>query len=135
MFARWIIREDWKDLDPDNMEFYLETALLMAQSAKMSAVGASYLDPFGYWVQKITNKDPNFVALKRGQSLMIGDIECSYHGDKGPNGARGGSRGGRATLGRGQSSSNSVPSGHGAARLGLTSSQSERRMARLGQVG
>lgn len=89
MFARWIIREDWKELDPENMEFYLETALLMAKSAKMSAVGASYLDPFGYWTNKITNNDPNFIALKRGQSLLIGGNECSYHGDKGPNGARG----------------------------------------------
>jgi len=88
MFARWIIREDWKD-HPDNAEFYLETALVMARSAKMAATGAEYLDPFAYWVGQMTDNAPNINALPQNQSLVIGEIELSFHGDKGPNGARG----------------------------------------------
>ena len=89
MFARWVIREDWKKIDPDNMEFYLETALQMAKSAKMSEVGAEYLDPFCYWVTKFTGDHPRIVPMHVNEPLKIGDIECGYHGDKGPNGARG----------------------------------------------
>ncbi len=88
MFARWIIREDWKE-HPDNAEFYLETALQMVRSARMIDTGAEYLDPFGYWVERLTKPEDNIIALRKNQSLMIGDIECSFHGDKGPNGARG----------------------------------------------
>ncbi len=88
MFARWIIREDWKE-HPDNAEFYLETALQMARSAKMSPTGAEYLDPFAYWVEQMTAGSKNIIALPRNKSLVIGDIELSFHGDKGPNGARG----------------------------------------------
>lgn len=88
MFARWIIREDWKD-HPDNAEFYLETALQMARTAKMSETGAEYVDPFGYWVEQFKSPDSDITPLLGGQSYMVGDIEVSLHGDKGPNGARG----------------------------------------------
>tara|TARA_R100001143_G_C3360997_1_gene135674 strand:- start:7064 stop:8659 length:1596 start_codon:yes stop_codon:yes gene_type:complete len=89
MFARWVVREDWKKLEPENMGFYLETALQMAKSAKMSEIGAQYLDPFQYWVNKLTGDDPRIVAMSTNEHLKIKDIECGYHGDKGPNGARG----------------------------------------------
>ena len=89
MFARWVIREDWKELDPENMEFYLETALQMARSAKMSETGAQYLDPFCYWVTKLAGDHPRIVPMHVNQSLLVGDIECGYHGDQGPGGARG----------------------------------------------
>jgi hypothetical protein len=89
MFARWVIREDWKQLAPENMEFYLETALHMARSAKMTEIGAEYLDPFCYWVDRLTSPADDIVPLKQNQSLIVGDIECAYHGDKGPRGARG----------------------------------------------
>ena len=88
MFARWIIREDWKD-HPDNAEFYLETALQMARTAKMSETGAEYVDPFGYWVEQFQSPDSDITPLLLGQSYMVGDIQVSLHGDKGPNGARG----------------------------------------------
>jgi hypothetical protein len=89
MFARWIIREDWKKLDAENMEFYLATALQMAQSAKMSATGAEYLDPFAYWMGELTSIRDNVTALKRNQSFSIAGIALDNHGDKGPGGARG----------------------------------------------
>jgi len=88
MFARWIIREDWKD-HPDNAEFYLETALQMARSAKMAETGAEYINPFGHWVEQLKSPDSDITVLKANQSYMIGDIQVSLHGDKGPNGARG----------------------------------------------
>lgn len=87
MLSRWIAREDWKD-DPENAEFYLETALHMVRSAKMGDGGAEYLDPFAFWVDRIAAAE-NIVPLARGRSLMIGGIECGMHGDKGPHGARG----------------------------------------------
>jgi hypothetical protein len=90
MLARWIMRADWKS-DPENSEFYLETALQMVRSAEMGPGGACYLDPFVYWVDKLATEAgaSNVVPLLRGKSLLLGGIECSMHGDKGPHGARG----------------------------------------------
>lgn len=89
MFARWVIREDWKRLDAENIEFYLETALQMARSAKMSEIGAEYLDPFGYWVNRIVGNDPSIRVLKKNEPYNIAGIVLDNHGDKGPNGTRG----------------------------------------------
>jgi len=55
MLSRWIIREDWKELPPDNMEFYLDTALQMAQSAKMNQLHATNSDKFSFHFHSITN--------------------------------------------------------------------------------
>jgi len=85
--TRWIMDTDWRR-DPDNAEFYLETALAMARSSKMTANGADYVDPFTYWAQK--ELDPSrFVFPARNQSYTIRGIEVNLHGDQGPNGARG----------------------------------------------
>ena len=90
MLSRWIMRADWK-LDPENAEFYLETAAQMVRSAKMGKGGAEYLDPFVYWTARIAEDcaADNVKPIRRGQSLLLGGIECSMHGDKGPHGARG----------------------------------------------
>lgn len=88
MLSRWILREDWRQ-DPGNAAFYLETALHMARSAKMAEGGAQYLDPFGYWIERLKPKGAQVRALRRNESLTIADIECSLHGDRGPSGARG----------------------------------------------
>ena len=84
---RWIQATDWRQ-DPTNAAFYLETAAVMVESAKMTIGGAEYLDPFEYWVNKLKGKS-NVTVLKRNESLIIGGNECGLHGDKGPNGARG----------------------------------------------
>jgi hypothetical protein len=86
MLSRWVKRVDWKD-DPANAEFYLDAAKVMVRSAKMSAIGASYIDPFQHFVQQ--REVPNIQCLMRNEHFRIADIECSYHGDYGPNGARG----------------------------------------------
>jgi metallophosphoesterase superfamily enzyme len=88
MLERWVIREDWK-LDPTNAEFYLQTALHMAEHARMSEIGAEYPDPFAYWIDQFKNSDSDITALKRNQPFAIKDIELSYHGHEGPSGARG----------------------------------------------
>ena len=90
MLSRWIIREDWKrDVATENIEFYLETALVMAQSAHMTDIGADYIAPFGYWINQLKSKTDDITPLKLKQSLMLMDIECGYHGHQGPGGARG----------------------------------------------
>jgi len=87
-FRRWMMDTDWRR-EPDNAEFYLRTALIMVESAKMVCDGASYDDPFSYWVNKGLAATDNVHCLKADESCMIGPIECGFHGHYGPNGARG----------------------------------------------
>ncbi len=85
--ARWIAKEDWKS-DPINAGFYLETALAMVRSTRMTAGGSSYLDPFKFWVEKLS-QNKNVRCLGTDESFMLAGIECGMHGHRGPNGARG----------------------------------------------
>jgi hypothetical protein len=86
MFARWMKTHDWR-LDPQNAEFYLETALHMVRGTRMEPNGARTPDPFVYWLEK--RKLKNVQALHRNESYTIAGIECGLHGHEGPNGARG----------------------------------------------
>lgn len=86
MLRRWIINSDWKD-DAENSEFYLETALVMGRSAKVGDGGTEYTAPFAHWVDKRGVKDIKCVGVD--ESLTFAGIECGFHGDRGPNGARG----------------------------------------------
>jgi len=88
MLSRWILSANWKD-DPTNAEFYLETALHMAKSARIEAAGAAYVDPFQFWVDRRATAADDILCLRRGQSFMVGGFDCSLHGDMGPNGVRG----------------------------------------------
>lgn len=92
MFNRWLRREDWRDIaaqHPDNAEFYLETALHVLKSARMSPIGAEYLDAFQFWVERLTTAKDNVRCLNPRESFQVAGVELSLHGDKGPNGARG----------------------------------------------
>lgn len=84
--ARWIREADWRS-DPENAEFYLETALEMVRGAEMYHGGARTIDPFHYWARKKINADTSY--LHRGDSFTIKGIEVSQHFDLGANGARG----------------------------------------------
>lgn len=86
-FARWIADTDWRR-DPDNAEFYLETALEMVRSTKMTPGGTSVTDPFIHWVNKLKGDAP-ITCLERDQSMFMSGVELGLHGDMGPNGARG----------------------------------------------
>lgn len=85
--TRYIIERNWKN-DPANMEFYLETALKMVQATEMDKTGARYPDAFHVWAKAECSGDP-IVFLGRRDPYMVGDINCQFHGDIGPNGARG----------------------------------------------
>ncbi len=86
--ARWVNREDWKSVGPDNAAFYLETARVMLASVTMGKGGAQYEDPFRYWVSRLS-RNPRVRCLKPDESFTLAGIECGMHGDLGPNGARG----------------------------------------------
>jgi len=84
--SRWIKETDWRS-DPENAEFYLETALAMVLSARMTDHGSKSIDPFSYWAKKLIKCDA--IILKRDASYSVKGIECGMHGDRGANGARG----------------------------------------------
>jgi transposase-like protein len=88
--SRWIADRDWR-MDPQNAEFYLETALAMVRGAEMGEGRAHIPDPFKWWAGKLMRPQHKrrFLFLSRGASYEIADIEIGYHGDKGPGGSRG----------------------------------------------
>lgn len=88
MFFRWIKDTDWRR-DPDNAEFYLETALHMVRSTRMERNGSAWDDPFIFHVLQSLDKTDDIVCLDPDESCSIAGIECGFHGDKGPNGSRG----------------------------------------------
>lgn len=84
---RWLISSDWRT-DPQNAEFYLETALAMVRAAK-SGAEAEKLDAFGYWARRRFGDDPAFRVLRPDEKYLLAGVDLSLHGDRGPNGARG----------------------------------------------
>lgn len=86
--ARWIVDVDWR-LDPLNAETYLETALAMVRSTKMTPNGSSTIDPFHHWARKMLKTASRCRFLRRDQSLEVKGVELNMHGDQGVNGARG----------------------------------------------
>lgn len=85
---RWVETTDWRN-DPGNAEFYLETALVMARSVTTNTGGATWVDPFAYWVDRLTDGAENIRSLKADESFSLEGIEVGMHGHWGPNGARG----------------------------------------------
>lgn len=84
---RWIVKSDWKKLPPENRAFYLKTALMMAEGSRLTDRGIEYPDPFTAIFEAA--RVPHTRALHVGESFMLGDVELGFHGDNGPNGARG----------------------------------------------
>ena len=82
--ARWLREQDWRS-DPENSEFYLETALHLVKEIK---AGNPCPHPFTFWVEKLRGNAP-IRCLKRDESFALKNVELSLHGDKGPNGSRG----------------------------------------------
>lgn len=85
--ARWVISTDWRR-SPANARFYLETALAMLKSTRMTAGGTVHADPFKHWVDKLKGAAP-IRCLEADERFELGGVECGLHGDRGPNGARG----------------------------------------------
>jgi hypothetical protein len=86
--AKWVEETDWRD-DPENAEFYLKTALIMAQSTKMTDSGAWHVDPFNYWMREKIKKVDQCIFPSRDESYLVSGIEVTFHGDRGANGSRG----------------------------------------------
>lgn len=84
---RWVKRADWKT-DPLNARFYLETALEMVKSTKMTPSGTEHGDAFSYWFKKLS-KNSSARCLGVDESFTLAGIECGMHGHQGPNGSRG----------------------------------------------
>lgn len=82
---RWIIRADWKE-DPENAEFYLETALKMVRATKLGLGGTETTSPF---IDLLAPHAPVVRALGLNESYVLAGIELGMHGELGPNGARG----------------------------------------------
>lgn len=86
--ARWLMRADWRD-DPQNAEFYLESALAMVRQAKNKDVHAEKLSAFAHWVRRECSGRDDIVCLSNDESRTVAGIEMGMHGDRGPNGTRG----------------------------------------------
>lgn len=85
--ARWVRATDWR-FAGSNTVFHLETALAIHRTAKWTAQhGAEYVDAFSYWVARLRNGAP-IRCLSAKRSCLIGGIDVSHHGHKGPDGAK-----------------------------------------------
>lgn len=90
--ARWVKEADPKT-DPENALFWAETFAVMCQHSRMVEGGAATIDPFAYWGKRMLKTAGQALFLRRDQSYTVKGIELTYHGDKGPNGARGSLKG------------------------------------------
>lgn len=86
---RWLKDIDFRR-DPVNAEFYLECAMQAVKSARKTAGGVTYDDPFIEYAKKFAK--PNVRFLKTGESMVLMRVEYGFHGDIGPNGSRGTTR-------------------------------------------
>ena len=88
VLARWV-REANPKTDPVNCVFWARTFEAMMLGSKMGESGAQTIDPFVYWAKKKLKCAHRTKFLGRDESFRVKDIELSYHGDQGANGARG----------------------------------------------
>lgn len=87
-FVQWLERVEHAH-DMENALVFHET-----KAAMLRAIYAgSYCDPFQLWMGKLMKSPDVLRWLKPGESFMRHGVEHGYHGHKGPNGARGSTRG------------------------------------------
>lgn len=90
---RWLKEADPK-IDPENSKFYHYMIYKLLDTVQETDTGFSHDDPFELWCREPMDKDglKNYDKTKflsRDESFTIKNIEVGFHGDKGPNGARG----------------------------------------------
>lgn len=78
---RWLKDTDWRR-DPRNAELYLTLALEGVKAAKAG-------QPFSALECAVKSEVPEAIFLRRNDQLNVKGYALQYHGDKGPNGARG----------------------------------------------
>jgi len=87
-FGQWLEGSEHAH-DLENALVYHETKAAMLQAIH----DGSYCDPFKYWMDKLMVSGERLQWLKPGDSFIRHGIEFGWHGHKGPNGARGSTRG------------------------------------------
>lgn len=89
---RWLKEADPKQ-DPENAILYHYLMFNTLKSVTLSETGYSFIDPFQFWCKNPLNgkgmTNDSTVFLGRDESFTIKGIEVGFHGDQGPNGARG----------------------------------------------
>lgn len=87
-FTQWLEKAEHAN-DLENALVFHETKAAMLQAIH----GGGYCDPFQYWMNKLMRSGERLHWLKPGESFARHGIEFGWHGHKGPNGARGSTRG------------------------------------------
>jgi hypothetical protein len=93
-FDKWLQRKDVNGVtDPENAMFYHYMKYNQFKNVEMTDTGFKSFDPFAWWCKNPDTqpglKRDNVIFLVRDESFEITDIEVAFHGDSGPNGARG----------------------------------------------
>jgi hypothetical protein len=70
---RWVMSTDWRD-DPANAQFYLETALALARSTKLSERATDLPDPFIFWMRQHTQRASNVRCLDQDESFTLAGV-------------------------------------------------------------
>lgn len=87
-FARWVKETDPR-LDPENAVFWARTFETMCLATRATPTGVRTIDPFKWWAERKLRCYDRSRFLGRQESMPIAGVEVGYHGDKGPNGAKG----------------------------------------------
>lgn len=87
--GRWLRDTDPRK-DPRNLLIWLRMTAEATNNLKKTAGGICYDDPF--IKEAMPYAKPNVKFLKLGQSFVISGVEYGFHGDIGPDGARGTTR-------------------------------------------
>jgi len=85
---RWLQSCNWKE-DPENAEFYLQTALATVRSLNHTNRGIEWADPFVEWMKNNLAIRDRCVFLDERGTYSVRGIEVGQHGHLGPNGGRG----------------------------------------------
>lgn len=87
-FTQWLEKSEHAH-DLENALVYHETKAVMLKAIH----SGGHCDPFQYWMDKLMDQGENLHWLKPGESFTRHGVEFGWHGHKGPNGARGSTRG------------------------------------------
>lgn len=87
-FTQWLEKAE-NALDLENAIVFHETKAVMLKAI----ADGGYCDPFQYWMDCLMKNGDRMKWLKPGESFMRHGVELAWHGHKGPNGARGSTKG------------------------------------------
>ncbi len=93
VLEKWLMRSEPKN-DPENARFYYYLKYHQCCNIKVTDTGYSTIEPFEFWASNPESQTglkciDRTKFLKRDEDFMINGIEIGFHGDIGPNGAKG----------------------------------------------